>query len=58
MWARLMPSGEWEVKPDLRGFRLVIVLLDLHNYIFTGNSWRALPEVVIDDPKLRSGRYM
>lgn len=43
-WARLLPNGEWEVSPDLRGFELTAIRLDsVKNEIFSGNKWLALP---------------
>jgi len=43
-WARLLPNGEWEVSPDLRGFELAAFQLDsLQTKIFSGNKWRAVP---------------
>lgn len=43
-WARLLPSGEWEVTPDLNGLGLKAILLDpKQNKIFSWNQWLELP---------------
>lgn len=44
-WVQLLPSGEWEVEPDLRGYHLKALQLDnWKNKIFTGKQWLALPQ--------------
>jgi len=42
--AWLLPNGEWDVAPDLRGSQLrAVSLSDSCSTIFCGNEWTALP---------------